>query len=87
VQPKLGVDGGRSDDGGRRRWRSGEAGERDREGEERVDLGGERGETWGMSGAGEEERAGDLIPLPTPVNGSDGARPCCDPGRRNREYR
>ena len=41
VQPKLGVDGGRSDDGGRRRWRLGEAGERDREGEERVDLGGE----------------------------------------------
>ena len=26
MQPKLGVDGGHSDDGGRRRWRSGEAG-------------------------------------------------------------
>ena len=74
----------------RRRWRSGEAGERDRGGE-RVDLGGAEAGERGASGRDgwRPRRRGGLIPSRRRRRrgGRAGTCPCCDPGRGNRGRR
>ena len=71
----------------RRRWRSGEAGERDRGGE-REDLGGAEAGERGASGRDgwRPRRRGGLIPSRRRRRrgGRAGTCPCCDPGRGNR---